>query len=249
MFMTKSILEYWKDSCQLFGKDQRKLFTLVTLNNVVKSFHAESGMVGMIAVLFMCVMLTVNIGASTPLWERAFTFFSIKSLLGVKLLGLTKADGAGFFGALFTFTIALATAMRPALQRKDSRALLTSLLWYLPFFLIGQEIALILPFFAFLYMDMKNHPISFFKALYGTSRLVVCHLPIVLFLITCHSLMLCAGYYLTLGIGLIGLPNIIAQALIPMAWFILSYSLFFSACAMYYTKVKHTDRELLFGKQ
>ena len=249
MFMTKSILEYWKDSCQLFGQDQRKLFTLVTLNNVIKNFHAESGMVGMIAVLFMCVMLTVNIGASAPLWERAFTLFSIKSLIGVKLLGLTKVDGAGFFGALFTFVIALTTTMRPALQRKDSQSLFKALFWYLPFFIVAQELILILPFFAVLYMDMQNHPISFFKALYGTARLVLYHLPVVIFFIALHGGMLFAGYHLTRGLNLIGLPNIIAQALVPMAWFILAYSLFFSACAMYYTKVKHADRELLFGKQ
>ena len=139
--------------------------------------------------------------------------------------------------------------MRPALQRKDSQSLYKALFWYLPFFLVGQELILILPFFAFIYMDMPNHPASFFKALYGTGRLVLCHLPVVLFLITLHGLLLCTGRYLTLGLGFIGLPNIIAQALVPMAWFIVAYSLFFSACAMYYTKVKHTDRELLFGKQ
>lgn len=247
--MKKSILEYWKDSCQLFNKDQGKLFTLVTLNTVIKNFHAESGLVSVIAVLFMCIMLTVNIGASGPLWERVFAFFSIKSLIGVKLLGITKAEGAGFFGAFFTFTIALAASIRPTLHRKDSSALFLSLFYYLPFFVIGQEIVLIVPYFAFLYMDMKNHPTSFFKAIYGTGLLVLCHFPVVAFFTFCHSIMLYVGYYLTVGMRLAGVPAIIGQALVPMAWFIITYSLFFSACAMYYTKVKHADRELLFGKQ
>lgn len=247
--MKKSILDYWKDSCQLFHKDQRKLFTLVTLNTVIKNFHAESGLVSVIAVLFMCIMLTINIGASAPLWERVFTLFSIKSLIGVKLLGITRAEGAGFFGALFTFTIALASTIRPTLHRKDSSALFLSLFCYLPFFIISQEIVLILPYFAFLYMDMKNHPSSFLKALYGTSLLILCHLPVIAFFTLCLCIMLYAGYYLTMGVVLLGLPAIISQALVPMAWFIMTYSLFFSACAMYYTKVKHADRELLFGKQ
>ncbi len=247
--MKKSVFQYWQDACQLFGKDQRKLFALVTLNNVVKSFRAESGMVGMMAVLFLSVMLTLNANASIPMWERVFTLLSLKSLLGVKCLGVTKAQGVSFFGGLLSFSLAIAIIMRPSLERKDGRYLLSSLIRYLPFFVIGQELVLVLPFFAYLYMDMKNSPLSFFKALRGTVFLVLCHLPVIVVLIAGYGLLLAVGTYLVQGALLLGLPSLLSLAILPMMWFVLVFSLFFSACAMYYTKVKHADRQLLFGNQ
>lgn len=247
--MTKSVLEYWKDSCQLFKKDQGKLFLLVTLNNVRKSFRAESGMVGIVAVLFMCVMLTVNAGATVALWDRAFSLFAIKSLLGVKLLGLTKQDGAGFFGALFTFSFAVTVIMRPSLERKDGRYLLYSIMRYFLFFLVAQEAILLCPFFAYLYMDLPNTPVSFIKALRGTAKLLLCHAPVVIALWAAYGVLLTVGAYIVHGAIWIGVPGAFAQAILPLAWFVLVFSLFFSACAMYYTKVKHADRQLLFGEQ
>lgn len=247
MRMIKAVFGYWQDACQLFGKDQRKLFALVTLNNLVKSFRAESGMVGMIAVLFLSVMLTLNASASMPMWERAFSLFSLKSLLGVKLLGVTKTQGVSFFGGLLSFSLAIAVIMRPSLERKDGRYLLSSLIKYLPFFIIGQELVLLLPFFAYLYMDMKNSPLSFLKALRGTGFLVLCHLPVVVVLLAGYGLLLAVGKYLVYGALALGLPSLLSLAILPMLWFVLVFSLFFSACAMYYTKVKHADRQLLFG--
>ena len=247
--MTKSLIEYWKDSCQLFGKDSRKLFVLATLNNLIKSIRGDSGILAMLAMLFMCAMLTANIGLSGLLWDRVFSFFTIKSALGIKFIVKAPQGVAGFFGALFTFTIALTAMLRPSVERKDGRYLLISLIFYLPFFVLGQELIMVLPFFAYLFMDMKNSQVSFFKALLGTGKLVLCHLPVVATLAAGYQLLLMVGKYIFIAATWLGLPIFLSGAVLPLLWFVLVMGIFYSACAIYYTKVKHIDRELLFGKQ
>jgi hypothetical protein len=247
--MTKSLIEYWKDSCQLFGKDSRKLFVLATLNNLIKGIRSDSGIVAMLAMLFMCSILAANMGLSVVLWDRVFSFFTIKSALGIKLMVKTSQGVGGFFGALFTFIIAMTVMLRPSVERKDGRYLLLSLLFYLPFFLLAQELIMILPFFAYLFMDMQNRPASFFKALLGTTKLVLCHLPIVATLVVGYQVLLLLGKYIFIAASWCGLPVFLSGGFLPLLWFVLVMGVFYSACAMYYTKVKHTDRELLFGKQ
>jgi hypothetical protein len=247
--MSKSVIESWKDSCQLFGKEPRKLFVLATLNNLIKSMRSDSGIVAMIAMLFMCAMMVANMGLSSALWERVFSIFTIKSALAVKIYFGSKSGIAMFFGALFTFTIALTTMLRPSIERKDGTYLLWSLIRYVPFFIVAQELVLVLPFFAYLFIDMKNSVVSLPKALLGTARLVVYQLPVVAALVGGYAVLLTIGKYLARGLACCGLPAFLGGALIPLVWYVIVTALFFSACSIFYTKVKHTNREILFGKQ
>lgn len=244
--MTKSLVEYWKDSCQIFKKDQARLFVLATLNNFVNSFHSEKGLVGIILVLFVTVMLSVT-SADTSLWQRVFSIFSIKSVVGIKFLGLTKSQGVNFFGALFGYTLALAAITRPSLERKDGRYLLGMLFFYLPFFIVAQEFVMLVPFLAFLYMDMTNSVYSFFKALLGTARLLWFCFPVILFLLCVYGVLLKIGLLFVYFLAWLEVHSFIYLT-VPLVWFVIVFGLFFSACSVYYTKIKHTERQLLFGE-
>lgn len=247
--MSKSIIESWKDSCDIFSKEQLRLFVLATLNNVNKAMSSDSGIVAMIAMLFMSALLVANAAMSHQLWDYLFSFFTLKSALAVRVCVDFQSGVRVFFGALFTFTIALITMLRPSVERKDGTYLLWFLIRYIPFFILAQELVLVLPFFAYLFMDMKNNVVSFFKAFLGTVRLVIFQFPVIFVLVSVFGLLLTCGKFLARGFASCGLPSLLAGVLLPLGWYVIVIALFFSACSIFYTRVKHANRELLFGKQ
>lgn len=243
--MKKSLLESWSSACLIFSKDQRRLFLLATLNNAIKIFCRETGIFALGVMLLLIAgraPLTLNV------WGPVFSLFSWKSLLFVKIFG--PQEGMLFYAGMLPFSLALCILARPCIERKDADYLLRMLFWYAPFFLVTQEIVLLLPYCAFIFMDMKNRPMSVIHALTATGKLVVYHLPVIAGFLVGYGILLHAGFWMVRGMIALGLSNPFwGASMLPLAWFTLVHLLYISASALYYTKVKHTDRELLFGKQ
>ena len=247
--MAKSILAYWKDSCQLIGKDSGKMFFLATANNFITSFSLHGGTLIITGILFVAAFFAAQLGMSSQLWHYTFASNTIKSPLWFHLITQSSLNSTYFFDVLLVLIITMIAMRRSTIERKDTRYLVSTLVRYLPFFIIAQDYIILMPFFAFIFMDMDNTIFSFFKAFVASLKLFFYHLPVVLSLGLSYVLLMWLGKGLYVGATWCNIPPLLGAVVLPVLWLVFVLGLHFSACAIYYIKVKHTDRELLFGKE
>ncbi len=248
--MARSLVQSWKDSCLLYKPGNLKLFVLVTLNNLLRGL----GVVKM-AMLLMLVITIVRASTSPgPLlegWTVVFSFFHFKSLLSdiiAKYMYPGATDISFLLSLVWLVTTFLVVGLRASVERKSRIYLLQYFIRYFMLFFVAQELILMLPLLAYRFLEGENSGWGFVQTVQSSCRAVLYHLPVVAGLQFFFIAMLMIGKIITKECIVLGLPLVISHALAPCVWYIFSLGFFLSAWSVYYTKIKHGDRALLFDE-